>query len=106
MDYNDRERIWAKLDPCQASRHGPAARRFAQECRAHRRLWAEARKVTQISFKPNWTKHAKAAPFRRNDEMLSVMPAGLIAFPGSGITGNLADKTRRLGIPVWRAGGD
>ena len=40
--------------------------------------WAENRKVTQIAFKPNWTKHAKAAPFRRNDDMLSVMPAGLI----------------------------
>jgi hypothetical protein len=56
--------------------------------------------VTQIAFKPNWTKHAKAAPFRRNDDMLSIMPAGVIIFPGSGITGNLADKARRLGIPV------
>jgi hypothetical protein len=65
--------------------------------------WAESRKVTQIAFKPNWAKHAKAAPFRRNDEMLSVMPAGVIIFPGSGITGNLADKARRLGIPVWQA---
>jgi hypothetical protein len=68
--------------------------------------WAEARKVTQITFKPNWTKHAKAAPFRRNDEMLSVMPTGVIVFPGSGITGNLADKARRLGIPVWQAAED
>jgi len=48
--------------------------------------WAESRKVTQITFKPNWTKHAKAAPFRRNDDMLSIMPAGLIIFSGSGIT--------------------
>jgi hypothetical protein len=30
------------------------------------------------------------------------MPYGLIVFPGSGITENLADKARRLGIPVWR----
>lgn len=42
------------------------------------------------------------APFRRNDQLLSVMPYGLIVFPGSGITENLADKARRLGIPVWR----
>lgn len=62
--------------------------------------------MTQITFKPNWTKHAKAAPFRRNDEMLSVMPAGLIVFPGNGITGNFADKARQLGIPVWQASGD
>jgi len=38
--------------------------------------------------------------------MLSVMPAGLIVFPGNGITDNLADKARRLGIPVWQASGD
>lgn len=68
--------------------------------------WAEARKVTQISFKPSWTKHANAAPFRLNDDMLSIMPVGVIIFPGSGIIGNLADKARRLGIPVWQAAED
>lgn len=64
---------------------------------------AEARKVTQITFKPNWSKHAKAVPFRRNDDMLAVMLAGLIVFSGNDITDNLADKARRLGIPVWQA---
>ncbi|MDR9764170.1 DUF2493 domain-containing protein [Rhizobium redzepovicii] len=108
MDYNDHERIWAKLDQAYAKHpdmvllHG-ASPKGAERIAA---CWAEARKVTQICFKPNWTKHAKAAPFRRNDEMLSVMPAGVIIFPGSGITGNLADKARRLGIPVWQATGD
>ncbi|MDC9813786.1 hypothetical protein PYR71_28070 [Rhizobium sp. MC63] len=38
--------------------------------------------------------------------MLSVMPAGVVIFPGSGIAGNLADKARRLGISVWQAAGD
>jgi len=33
------------------------------------------------------------------------MPIGLVLFPGSGISENLADKARRLGIPVWRFGG-
>ncbi|WFU05883.1 DUF2493 domain-containing protein (plasmid) [Rhizobium sp. CB3171] len=108
MDYNDHDRIWAKLDQAHAKHpdmvllHGGSPK-GAERIAA---CWAEARKVTQISFKPNWTKHAKAAPFRRNDEMLSVVPAGLIVFPGNGITGNLADKARRLGIPVWQAGGD
>ena len=32
--------------------------------------------------------------------MLEIVPAGVIVFPGSGITGNLADKAKRLGIPV------
>jgi hypothetical protein len=58
--------------------------------------------VTQISFKSNWTKLAKSAPFRRNDDLLSVLPAGVIIFPTSSITGNFADKARRLGIPVWQ----
>jgi hypothetical protein len=42
----------------------------------------------------------KAAPFKRNDRMLDIVPVGVIVFPGSGITGSLADKTRRLGIQV------
>ena len=35
-----------------------------------------------------------------NDRMLEIVPAGVIVFPGSGITGNLADKAKKLGIPV------
>ena len=66
--------------------------------------WAEARGVTQVAFKPDWTKHAKAAPFKRNDQMLGVMPIGVIIFPGTGIQDNLADKARTLGIPVYRFG--
>ncbi|UXN57760.1 DUF2493 domain-containing protein [Phyllobacterium zundukense] len=107
-DYNDHQRICAKLDQAHAKHpdmillHGgsPKGAERVAAC------WAEARKVTQITFKPNWAKHAKAAPFRRNDEMLSVMPAGVIIFPGSGITDNLADKARRLGIPVWQVAPD
>jgi hypothetical protein len=66
--------------------------------------WADNRKVTQIAFKPDWTRHAKAAPFKRNDAMLDALPIGVIVFPGSGIQENLADKARKLGIPVWRFG--
>ena len=66
--------------------------------------WANNRKVPQIVFKPNWTRHAKAAPFKRNDQILAVLPIGVIVFPGSGISANLADKARKLGIPVWKFG--
>jgi hypothetical protein len=31
--------------------------------------------------------------------MLEALPAGLIAFPGSGISANLTNKARRPGIP-------
>ncbi len=104
VDFNDHERVWAALDkalekhPDMVLLHGgtpQGAERIAA-------CWANARKVTQIPFKPDWNRHAKAAPFRRNDQMLSVMPYGVIAFPGSGITENLCDKARKLGIPVWR----
>ena len=64
--------------------------------------WAERNSVHQIVCKPNWTAPGRAAPFRRNDDLLNLLPKGLIAFPGSGITGNLVDKARKLGIPVQR----
>ena len=66
--------------------------------------WADNRKVTQIAFKPDWTRHTKAAPFKRNDQMLTALPIGVIVFPGTGIQDNLADKAKRFGIPVWRFG--
>jgi len=47
-------------------------------------------------------KHAKAAPFKRNDAMLDVLPVGVLVFPGNGIQENLADKARKLGIPVLK----
>ena len=62
--------------------------------------WAEGRKVTQITFKPNWTKHAKAAPFRRNDEMLSVMPAGVDRLPRY----RHHRQSRRQGAPARHPG--
>jgi hypothetical protein len=34
--------------------------------------------------------------------MLGQMPIGVIVVPGSGIQDNLADKARKLGIPVYR----
>jgi len=33
--------------------------------------------VPQIAFKPDWTKHAKAAPFKRNDAMLTRFAASV-----------------------------
>ena len=64
--------------------------------------WAVTRKVPQIAFRPDWARHAKAAPFKRNDQMLEVMTIGVMAFPGSEISANLADKARKLGIPDWK----
>ncbi|MFG1182621.1 DUF2493 domain-containing protein [Xanthobacter versatilis] len=105
-DTADHTRIWAKLDqvhykhPDMVLLHGGSPK-GAERIAA---CWADARKVPQVAFKPDWTRHAKAAPFKRNDQMLSVMPIGVIIFPGTGIQDNLADKARELGIPVYRFG--
>jgi hypothetical protein len=103
-DCNDHHRIWAALDKVRAKYpdmvllHGGSPR-GAERIAA---CWADNRKVAQMVFKPDWTRHRKAAPFKRNDQMLEALPAGVIAFPGSGISANLADKARKLGIPVRR----
>ena len=65
--------------------------------------WAERNGVDQVVCKPDWDRHGRAAPFRRNEELLQLLPKGLIAFPGSGITENLVDRARQLGIPVMAA---
>ncbi len=36
--------------------------------------------------------------------MLDALPIGVLVFRGSGISANLADKARKLGIPVWKFG--
>jgi len=108
-DCNDHKSIWAALDRVHAKHadmvllHGGSPK--GAELIAAK--WADNRKVPQIAFKPDWTKHAKAAPFKRNDALLDTMPIGVVVFPGSGISDNLADKARKLGIPLFdfRKGG-
>ena len=75
---------------------GPGVEKIAAQ-------WAERNGVHQIVCKPDWDRHGRAAPFRRNEELLNLLPKGVIAFPGSGITENLVDKARQLGIPVLKA---
>lgn len=105
-DTTDHRLIWDKLDQVHAKHpdmvllHGgtpKGAERIAA-------TWANNRKVPQVAFKPDWAKHAKAAPFKRNDQMLATMPIGVIIFPGTGIQDNLSDKARKMGIPVYRFG--
>ncbi len=74
---------------------GPGVERIAAQ-------WAERNGIHQVVCKPDWNKHKRAAPFRRNDDLLNLLPKGVIAFPGSGITDNLVDKAISMGIPVQR----
>ncbi len=101
----DADAVWTTLDRTR-EKHGdmvllhgggPGIEKIAAS-------WADARGVDQVVCRPDWTVHGKAAPFRRNDELLNLLPKGVIAFPGSGITGNLVDKARQLGIPVHHVG--
>ena len=106
-DFNDHRLIWAKLDQVHAKHpemvllHGGSPK--GAELIAAR--WADSRKVPQVAFKPDFAKHARAAPFKRNDVLLETMPIGVLVFPGSGIQENLADKARELGIKVWKFDG-
>ena len=103
-DFNDHRLIWDKLDkvhvkhPDMVLLHGGSptgAERIASR-------WADHRNVPQVAFKPDWTKHKKAAPFKRNDAMLEILPVGVLVFPGTGIQENFADKAKKLGLPVWK----
>jgi YspA, cpYpsA-related SLOG family len=106
LEFDDHVLIWDRLDQVHAKHadmvllHGGSPK--GAELIASK--WAMNRKVPQIAFKPDWTKHQKAAPFKRNDAMLAVMPIGVMVFPGTGIQANLADKAKKLGIPVWKFG--
>ena len=102
-DVRDAGAVFARLDQTKAKypdmvlAHGggPGVERIAAQ-------WAERNGVHQVVCKPDWNAHGRAAPFRRNDELLNLLPKGVLAFPGSGITDNLVDKAVKLGIPVAR----
>ena len=67
-------------------------------------LILSAKRKPGVKDCPSSAVHGKAAPFKRNDKMLETMPQGLIATPGSGITENIVDKARKLGIRIKRIG--
>ncbi len=102
-DHEDHQLVWKTLDkafarhPDMVLLHGatPSGAERAAAC------WADARKVPQVAFRPDWNRHKKAAPFKRNDRILEAMPAGVIIFAGNGIQDNLAGKAKKLGIPTW-----
>ncbi|MGN6424252.1 MAG: DUF2493 domain-containing protein [Asticcacaulis sp.] len=108
LDCADHQSIWRALDktrdrhPDMVLCHGGSPK--GAELIAAK--WADNRQVTQIAFKPDWTRHGKAAPFKRNDQMLDILPIGVIVVDGgTGIQENLADKARAKGIRVLRIGG-
>ncbi len=108
-ECNDHAAIWAALDrvhgkhPTMVLLHGGSPK-GAERIAA---CLADSRRVPQVAFRPDFTRHKNAAPFKRNDQLLEVLPIGVVVFPGSRIGDNLADKARKLGIPLFdvRKGG-
>ena len=106
IEFNEVTPIWTVLDKAKAKYpdmvliHGESPK--GAELIAAR--WAATRNVTAVVFRPDWTRHGTAAPFKRNDQMLEIVSQGLIATPGTGISESLVDKARKLGVTVMRVG--
>lgn len=101
-ECNDHHAIWAALDRVHAKHPGMVLLHGGSPKGAERiaACWADNRKVPQVAFRPDFARHRNAAPFKRNDQLLETLPIGVVVFPGSGISDNLADKARKLGIPL------
>ena len=75
----------------------------APASRRSRRAGPSGTASTRSCASPTGIATVAPPPFRRNEELLQLLPKGVIAFPGSGITENLVDRARQLGIPVMAA---
>ena len=108
QDYQDHAAIFAALDRARdrvgdmVLLHGGSKK----GCDHIAALWAKERKVPQVAFRPDFAAHNRAAPFKRNDDMLALDPRAVIVFPGNGITENVAQKAELQRVPVWRPLGD
>ena len=104
-DVTDPGAVFRSLDKARAKYEdlvlvhggGPGVDKLAAQ-------WAERNGIDQVVCKPDWDRHGRAAPFRRNDQLLNLLPKGVIAFPANGITANLVDKAQSMGIPVMVMG--
>jgi hypothetical protein len=61
--------------------------------------WAEQRRVPQIAFALDRRLGARAG-FRRNEQMLSLNPRYVIAFPGNGVLERLVIEARERKVSV------
>ena len=61
--------------------------------------WAERRKVPQVAFGLDRRLGSRAG-FRRNEQMLSLKPRYLVAFPGNGVLERLVIQAKEKGVHV------
>ncbi|WP_375207681.1 DUF2493 domain-containing protein [Hyphococcus sp.] len=105
-DWTDADAVFRVLDKLRG-RHPDMALAHTAQARGADLIaarWAEIRGVDQVPFRPDFAKHSKAAPFRRNDAMIEAGLEACIIFPGGGITLNLGQKAEKAGLFVLRCG--
>ena len=101
---NDHTKIWKVLDtvhgksPDMVLLHGGSD--GVEKIAA---LWAQQRNVPQVIFKPDWNKYNKAAPFKRNDNLMEEFPVGLIVIANdeaNGIQQQLIRTARTKSVKI------
>lgn len=103
-DFTDTDSMFSVLDRVSATRgmswliHGgcpTGADKIAGQ-------WAEARRIPEWVFPPNWPKYGKAAGPIRNQQMIDEgKPNACVAFPGGRGTADMIARCKKAGIPVW-----
>ena len=88
----------------QAPRHGAAARRLAQGRRIHRRQMGQPSQGDPDRLQARLDEARQGGPVQAQRRDAGDPADRRPHFPGTGIQDNLADKARKLGIPVWRFG--
>ena len=108
LDFNDHRLIWAKLDQVHAKHpdmvllHGGSPK----GAELHRRPLGRPSQgpADRLQARLDEARQGRAVQAQRRDAARFCRSASCV-FPGTGIQDNLADKARKLGIPVWKFGG-
>jgi hypothetical protein len=102
-ECNDHTAIWAALDRVQAKHpgmvllHGGSPKGAPNASPPAGRMPVKCRRSPSGRTSPGTR---TPPPFKRNDHLLAVLTLGVAVFPGSGLSDNLADKAKTLGIPL------
>ena len=96
----------ARQGPRQASRHGAAAWRIAEGRRTHRRqMGRPTARCRRSPSSPTGRSTPRPRLSSATTRCSTCCRSASCVFPGNGIQDNLADKAKKLGIPVWKFGG-
>lgn len=103
-EYADRDAAYAVLDRVHAARGITMV--IEGGCKGADRLareWAQSRDVHYATVPALWNTRRNAAGPCRNEAMLCLAPAGVIAFPGGSGTADMTRRAALAGITVMQA---